>query len=65
MEAYREHNAPMLHRSNDHRPVSGGDRTKAPLTGRGSATWGNVYVIVDPKSSTPGGWAFYTAYPRP
>ena len=41
------------------------DAKKAPLTAGGSATWGNVYVIVDPKSSAPGGWAIYTAYPKP
>lgn len=41
------------------------DTSKAPLTTGGSATWGNVYVIVDPKASAPGGWAVYTAYPKP
>jgi len=41
------------------------DASKAPLTTGGAAAWGKVYVIVDPKAGAPGGWAIYTAYPKP
>lgn len=41
------------------------DPTKQSLTTGGSVVYNHVYVIVDPNPSAPGGWAIYTAYPKP
>jgi hypothetical protein len=41
------------------------DPAKPSLTTGGAVTQGNVYVIIDPNAGAPGGWAIYTAYPKP